>query len=384
MTTTRKAPAGTVPPSATRAMRAGSRVARERSRIDFGTPTGVVRGPAFSFRVPVRVVVVSLVLLVLALLCAIVALTLGDYPLTLDQVASALVGGGQKFHRMIVTEWRLPVVIAAVVFGALLGVGGAIFQSITRNPLGSPDVIGFDAGSYTAVVITVLVLHSSSTWSLAGASIIGGLATAFAVYLLAYRRGLQGFRLIIVGIGVSAILGSINAYLITRADIEDAMSVGFWGAGSISRVTWNGLTPALILALVVFIAAALLSPDMRSLELGDDASVGHGTRVNTTRLSLVVVGVATTALVTAAAGPIGFIALVAPQLARRVTGSAGVSLLSAATMGALLLAFAHLLSLVIAQFYRPIPVGLLTVCVGGMYLIWLLIHEARRQSGVNR
>ena len=125
----------------------------------------------------------------------------------------------------------------------------------------------------------------------------------------------------------------------------------------------------------------LLAPSLRRLELGDDAAVTLGTRPNRVRLGLVVTGVATTALVTAAAGPIGFIALAAPQLARRITRSPGVSLLAAAAMGAALLVCAHLLSLLLAQVYRPVPVGLITVCVGGIYLIWLLIRETRRQAG---
>ena len=112
----------------------------------------------------------------------------------------------------------------------------------------------------------------------------------------------------------SATLGSLNFYLITRADVEDAMMVGFWSAGSINRVTWNSLVPVLILAAVVVALVALLAPALKQMELGDDAATTQGVKVERTRLLLMVVGVATTALVTAAAGPISFIALVDPQL----------------------------------------------------------------------
>lgn len=349
--------------------------------VDFGYAIHGVRCRWFSARLDVRLAAVSAVLMSVALALAVVSIRYGEYALTLGDVIAALTGSGTEFHRVIVVEWRLPVAVAAIVFGALLGIGGAIFQSLTRNPLGSPDVIGFDAGSYTAVVLTILVLGKGGYWSIAGAAVAGGLATASLVYVLAYRRGVQGFRLIIVGIGVSAMLGSINAYLITRADLTDAMTVGFWGAGSISRVTWSGMAPSLIIAAVIALAATLLAPSLRRLELGDDAAITLGTRVGPVRLALMVAGVATTALVTAAAGPIGFIALIAPQLARRLTHSPGVSILSAAAMGAALLAAAHFLALLIAQFYRPIPVGLITVCLGGLYLIRLLIRESRRQYG---
>ncbi|MGO1510702.1 MAG: FecCD family ABC transporter permease [Actinomycetaceae bacterium] len=349
--------------------------------VDFGYATRRWRSRRHSLRVPVRPAVVSALLLGAAVVAALTSIQLGDYELSFQEVVVALTGGAEGFEGTIVREWRLPVAVAALVFGALLGVGGAIFQSLTRNPLGSPDVIGFDAGSYTGVVLTTLVLGTTSYWPVAAAALVGGLVTAFLVYVLAYRGGVQGFRLIIVGIGVSAVLGSVNAYLITRADIDDAMTVGFWGAGSLTRITWSSMTPALFVAGAVLLVAAALAPALRTLELGDDAAVTQGLRVGRARLALMVTGVATSALVTAAAGPIGFIALVAPQLARRVTRTPGVSLLPAAAMGAALLSGAHLLSLLISQVYRTIPVGLLTVCLGGLYLIWLLVRESRRPSG---
>ncbi|GLY30721.1 iron chelate uptake ABC transporter family permease subunit [Kineosporia sp. NBRC 101731] len=352
--------------------------------LDFGYRTLTVRLPWFSRRAGLRLVMVSSALFAAAFLGAILALTIGDFPLTIGEVVAALTGGGESFPRTIVLEWRLPIAVSAVLFGALLGLSGAVFQSLTRNPLGSPDVIGFDSGAYTAVVITMLLIGSGSYWSIAAASTAGGLATASVVYLLAYRQGIQGFRLIIVGIGVSAMLGSVNAYLISRASLDDAMAVGFWSAGSISRVTWSSLAPSLILTVLIVGATALLSPALQRLELGDDAAVTLGTRPTPARLGLMVTAVTAVAVVTAAAGPIGFIALTAPQLARRLTRSAGVSLLAAAGMGAALLVCAHVASLLIAQAYRPIPVGLITVCLGGLYLIWLLIRETRRQYGTVR
>lgn len=334
-----------------------------------------------SLRVAVRLVSVAMVLFCIAIGTVLVAIQFGDYPLSLQEVLAALIGAGEGFQSKIVLEWRLPVAVAAVVFGALLGVGGAIFQSLTRNPLGSPDVIGFDAGSYTGVVLTMLLLGTASYWSVAAAALLGGLGAALVVYVLAYRGGIQGFRLIIVGIGVSAVLGSINAYLITRAEIEEAMSVGFWAAGSLSRITWSSMVPALWIAAVVLLAAAVSAPALRTLELGDDAAITQGLGVGRTRLALIITGVATTALVTAAAGPISFIALAAPQLARRLTGTPGVSLLSAAAMGSAMLAGAHLVSLLISHVYRTIPVGLFTVCLGGLYLLWLLVRESRQPNG---
>lgn len=349
--------------------------------IDFGYRQLPIRGRLLSARLPLRVLVVSALVLVLAGFAALVSVTYGDFPLSLGQVVRAIVVGDDSFHRMIVLEWRLPVAVVAIAFGAALGLGGAIFQSITRNPLGSPDIIGFDTGAFTAVALTMLVLRSHNYWTIATAALIGGLATALVVYLLSYRSGTSGFRLIIVGIGISAMLGSINSFLITRADVNDAMVVGFWSAGSISGLGWSTVLPSLGLVALLCLLAGLLAPSLRRLELGDDAAVTHGSRPGRARLALMVVGVACTALVTAAAGPIGFVALMAPQIARRVTRSPGVSLGSAAAMGALLLTAAHLVSLIVDAWFRPVPIGLVTVCIGGGYLIWLLIAEARRQLG---
>ena len=349
------------------------------TEVDFGYRSHGVRLGAFAaLRWSARSAAINIMLVLVAVSVAILALGFGDFPLNPVEVVQALLGQGDEFQRMIVVDWRLPVAIAAILFGALLGIGGAIFQSLTRNPLGSPDVIGFDAGAYTAVVVTVLVLGTKHYWGVATAALIGGLATAAIVYLLAYRRGVQGFRLIIIGIAVSAMLGSVNIYLVTRAEITDAMSVGFWAAGSLSRVGWEGMTPASIGGVIIVVSVMLLSPALRQLELGDDAALAQGLQANRSRLALLVAGVAATALVTAAAGPIGFVALSAPQLARRLTRTPGVTVGSAACMGAALLACAHTLSLLISEAYRPIPVGLITVCLGGLYLIWLLIRETRR------
>lgn len=368
--------------------RIGSRIDRSTtdSTINFGYRTRVLRTPRTSNRIHVRLLVVAAVFIIAAAVLAVVAVGIGDYPLNPWQITRAIFGYPEsRFHRIVVVEWRMPVAISAVIFGALLGIGGAIFQSMTRNPLGSPDIIGFDAGSFTAVTISMLVIGTTAYWNIAFAAIIGGIITAFIVFLLARKnKKVEGFRLIIVGIGVSATLGSLNSYLITRADVEDAMVVGFWSAGSINRVTWDSLIPVLVLAVIVVSVVALLAPALRQMELGDDAATTQGIDVERTRLILMVAGVSTTALVTAAAGPIGFIALVAPQLARRIAGTPGVTVLGAAAVGAALLTFAHFLSLVIAHFYRSIPVGLLTVSVGGVYMIWLLVREARKQYGTPR
>jgi iron complex transport system permease protein len=344
--------------------------------VDFGTPSLRFRTTSASFRIQHRTLLVCTVLAVLALAVAVVSLGTGSYPLSPGQVVEALLGRGEAFTRTIVLEWRLPRVLLALIFGMVLAASGALFQSLTRNPLGSPDVIGFDSGAYTAVLLVMLAhVGSDDFYGRAAAALAGGAATALLVYLLAYRRGLHGFRLIIVGISVSAVLGSIDAYLLVKANIQDAMAAAVWGTGSLAGVGWPQVLPAGTASLVFLLAAAAVVRPLSLLELGDDAASALGVRPQRTRAAVMLVGVALSASVTATAGPIGFIALAAPQLSRRLTGAAGPQPFTAAVMGALLLVSSDW----VAQhaFAVQVPVGVVTVSIGGLYLLWLLYREAR-------
>jgi len=325
---------------------------------------------------PRRALTVTIALAVALLVLALIALGLGDYPLNPLEVVRAMFATDGGFATTIVLDWRLPRVLVAVLFGAALGLSGALFQSLTRNPLGSPDIIGFSTGSYTGALLVITVLGTGYVSTAVGA-LIGGLLTAALVYLLAYRRGLQGFRLIIVGIAVTAMLQSFNVWLLLRSSTEVAMTASIWGAGSLSLVGWPQAWPSLGAVIVLFPGALLLTRPLRQLELGDEAARAHGVRVEVSRLVILIVGVALIALVTATAGPIAFVALAAPQVAKRLTGSAGLPLVPAALVGAVLLLVADQL----AQHVLPgsVPVGVVTIVVGGAYLIWLLVREARRR-----
>lgn len=347
------------------------------ARVDFGRTQLPVRLGPLSARLDLRTLWVCGALVLATVAVAVVTLGSGDFHVPAGDVIGALLGRVDGPARTVVVDWRLPRVLLAVLFGAALGMSGAIFQSLTRNPLGSPDIIGFATGSYTGALVVILLL-GGTYYQIAAGALLGGLVTSAVVYLLAYSRGVQGFRLIIVGIAVSAMLASVNTWLIIKADLYVAMRAAVWGAGSLSDLGWSQLGPAATILAVLTLAAVGLGPSMRSLEMGDDAARALGVRAEPARLGLVVVGVALTALVTAGAGPIAFVALAAPQLVRRLTGSAGTPLLPAGVMGAFLL----LASDYVAQrAFAPtqLPVGVVTVSIGGAYLVWLLVREARRQ-----
>lgn len=318
----------------------------------------------------------SLALAIAALLVALLALASGDYPLTIPEVLQALFSG-DGFAHTIVVNWRLPRVVAALAFGAALGVSGALFQSLTSNPLGSPDIIGFSTGSYTGALIALTVLGDTYLSTSVGA-LGGGLATALVVYLLAYRKGVQGFRLIIVGIAITALLTGFNTWLLLRAQLEVAMSASIWGSGSLALVGWDQAIPALIVLAILTPLVIFLARPLRQLELGDDTARAHGVRAEPARLAILVVGVALTATVTAASGPIIFVALAAPQIAQRLVRGAGLPLVASALTGGVVLLVADY----VAQHLLPggqVPVGVVTVCVGGAYLLWLLVADRRRR-----
>lgn len=330
--------------------------------------------PPFSLRVDRRSATVGMMVLVLILLVGGYTLTAGASPTPLSEVVSALFGRADRRTQMLVVGWRLPRLLFAIFCGMALGISGALFQSLTRNPLGSPDIIGFAAGSYTGALVVMLVVGSVGYYAVAGGALLGGVVTAGLVYLLAYRGGIEGFRLIIMGIGVSAVLGSVNSYLMLQADLEDAMSAASWGAGSLNGLAFDQFWPMLTVLLFLVPFSLAVAPGLRQLEMGDDAAMALGLRTERLRLGVVVLGVALTALVTAAAGPISFIALAAPQIARRLTGASGIGLVPAALVGALLLATADIVAV-----SMQLPVGVITVSIGGSYLLWLLISEYRRK-----
>lgn len=344
-------------------------------RVNFGRPTVRWRRNGLRMRLDLRTVTVCAALGAVCLLAALAALAVGDFPLSIPQVVTALADRSDFAHTVVV-NWRMPRVLAALTFGAALGVSGAIFQSLTRNSLASPDIIGFSTGSYTGALV-VIILVGGSYLQVAAGALVGGMATAAVVFLLTVKRGVQGFRLIIVGVAVAAMLGSFNTWMMLTADLEVAMTAAVWGAGTLNAINWQQAGIGTLLVLSLLLALVPLARSLRQLELGDDTARATGVAAEPARLALIGIGVALIATVTAAAGPITFVALAAPQIARRLTRAPGISPLPAAFMGALLLcasdfAAQHALS-------AALPVGVVTVVIGGAYLTWMLIHEARKR-----
>lgn len=339
----------------------------------------VLQTPTASGRIPLRSALACLVLLVLTALVTGLALSLGEVAFSPAEVVAALRGEGSTRAELFVVGWRLPRAAAAVVFGAMLGVSGALFQSITRNPLGSPDIIGFTAGA-SAAGVAVVVLVGSSFYLVAPAALAGGLVVAVLLTVLSRGGGVAGFRLVIAGIALNFMLFSIETWLVLTADLDLAQAASLWGAGSLNGADFDFTTAPMVLGgAAMLLTVLLLGQRMDLMDLGDDAGAALGGSPARTRVYAVVAGAVLVALVTAAAGPIAFVALAAPHIGRRMAGSPGVGLLPAAAAGAFVLSSADLA----AQHAIPgqsYPVGVVTVACGGLYLMSLLVRENRKAT----
>ncbi|MFI6061447.1 FecCD family ABC transporter permease [Streptomyces sp. NPDC051286] len=348
---------------------------KTRTKGGAGAVRAVRTGGGLSFRVDVRAFVVIVLLAAVAAAAGIVLIGSGDYAMTPGEVVSTLFGHGTFQEQFIVTDLRLPRVLVGLLVGAALGVGGAVFQTISRNPLGSPDVLGFGQGA-TVGALTVIVLFQGGATAVAGGAVVGGLLTGAAVYLLAWKRGVHGYRLVLVGIGTAAMLTAASQYLITKADLVDATRAVVWMTGSLDGRDWAQVWPLLAVCGLLIPLVLGHGRALRMMEMGDDAAYALGVRVERTRLVLMGCAVLLVAVATAAAGPIAFVSLSAPQLARRLTRSPGPNLAPAAFMGAALLLVADWIAMD-AFGDRQLPVGVVTGVLGGCYLLWLLVSERR-------
>ncbi|MGW2345872.1 FecCD family ABC transporter permease [Streptomyces sp. NPDC001661] len=338
--------------------------------------TKAIRTPGgLSVRLDVRSLVVVAVLLVAALAASVFLIGTGDFPIAVPDVLRTLAGNGDAGQEFIINDLRLPRVLVGLLVGAALGLSGALFQSVSRNPLGSPDVLGLGQGS-TAGALVMIVIFGGSAGQVAIGALVGGLVTGFAIYVLAWKRGVHGYRLVLVGIGVSAFVTAVNGYLLTKADFVDAARATVWMTGSLNGRDWTQVWPLLIMFVVLIPVVAAYSRPLRMLEMGDDAAGGLGVRVERTRLLLLTASVVLTAAATAAAGPVTFVALTAPQIARRLTKSPGPNLAASTILGAALLIVADLVSQR-AFGADQLPVGVVTGVVGGIYLLWLLVTERK-------
>ncbi|OON81666.1 FecCD family ABC transporter permease [Streptomyces tsukubensis] len=322
-------------------------------------------------------VLVTLVLAAAVFLLFCLSISIGDFPIGLSRVMATLLGNGEQVDRFVVMDLRMPRALAGLVVGIALGVSGAITQSVARNPLASPDILGITGGAGAVAVFLVTVSGGAaaavvSSVGLSAAALGGGLGTGLLVYFLAWRRGIDGFRLILIGISVSAVMEALTTWLLVSADIKDVARAQAWLVGSLDDRSWGQVEVALwcTLALMVVVAAAAFQ--FKPLHLGDEVAAGLGVRYTRVRAVLLLCAVLLAAVAVSAAGPVPFVALVAPQVAMRLTRYPTPPMFASGLVGASLLIGSDL----VARAALPIslPVGVVTAAIGGPFLVYLLVR----------
>ncbi|MGG5175751.1 FecCD family ABC transporter permease [Pseudarthrobacter sp. J1763] len=312
---------------------------------------------------------------------------LGSYTVTIPDfvkiVAARLTGGdpipGASF---IVMENKLPRAVLGAMVGLAFGLSGALFQTMLRNPLASPDVIGISSGASAAAVVAIVIFGLSGA-GVALFALLGALAVAVLIYSIAGgKRGKRSgsssasgvsTKFILGGVGVAAAMQAVVNFLMTRADVRTASEVLIWLNGSLNSSSWERISILGMALIILLPAAAILAKPLRMLELGDDAAAALGVRVPASRFAVVITAVGLAAVATAATGPVSFVAFLAGPIARRITGSN--SLAAAALTGALLVLAADFFAYNIAPLLlhgTALPVGVVTGALGAPFLLWLL------------
>jgi ABC-type enterobactin transport system permease subunit len=306
-----------------------------------------------------------------------VSLGRGDFPIGVTDVLRTLVGLGEGTNDFIVLQLRAPRVAVGLLVGLALGIAGALFQTFARNPLASPDTLGITMGaSVGAVGAIVLSGGALGGLGIPLAALLGALLTGVLLFLLAWRAGIDGYRLVLVGIALWSFGSALVDWLLTNAEIYDAASAYVWITGSLNARTWNHAVPLAVALAVLLPLALAASRILGVLQFGDDTARGLGVRLQGAQAVVVVIAVGCVAFAVSAAGPITFVALVVPQIAVRLAGGSRPPLLASGLLGAVLVVGADLVTRTVLP--ESLPVGILTAVLGAPYLLWLLVRGRRQ------
>jgi len=319
-------------------------------------------------------VLLSALLILVCLFCLSAG---GPKPISLAETFATITGGGTPMQRLLIMELRVPRILAGLFSGAALGAAGCLMQTLARNRLATPGIVGIDNGATAFAVASIVGVTTSMAPSMLALS---GAATAAAMtFVLAAGAGARGYRFIVVGIAVGALFGALTNFMLARAAIDAANAAYPWTVGSLNarpKVTVHLLGYSLPILLLL---SLMLTRGLSAMRFTDSVAIGLGVRLQAMRVGTLIVTVCLTALAVAVCGPVGLVALIAPEAARYLGGHHGVPVLNAALTGATLTVFADWVGRTI---FSPIelPVGIIMAIIGGPYLLWIIL----RQSAQNR
>lgn len=322
----------------------------------------------------IRFLTVTILLAALTIMLAGFMLILGNTFYAPNTVIRALLGEQIQGASFAINTLRLPRMLTGLFVGLAFGIAGNTFQTMLRNPLASPDIIGVTSGSSVAAVLCILVLNISGT-IVSVAAVISGIFVAALIYLLSKGGSFSGGRLILIGIGIQAMLNAVISYLLLKANQYDVPAALRWLSGSLNGMQMKDV-PGLFTVVILFgFVILMLGRHLKILELGEQSAITLGLNADRTRLLLVLCSVFLIAFATAVTGPIAFVAFLAGPISGRLVGRGSSNVLPAGFVGASLVLGAD----IIGQFAFDIrfPVGIITGILGAPYLLYLLIRINR-------
>ncbi len=349
----------------------------EQARINPAWYT--LRGGGASFKLDKRVLPVFTILLLLGLGVLVTSVSYGQFDITPLEVLQTILGieTDDSRHELVVWTFRMPRILVAFMVGAALAVSGTILQGITRNPLADPGILGVTSGASLAAVATIVWFDVPISW-LPFAAFAGALVMAILIYWLAWNGGSSPVRLILVGVGLSAVAGALTNLMIVFGEINQVQQATIWLAGSVYGRDWEHVQTITLWLAILLPITLVFARQLNTLGLGDDLARGLGLRVELQRVALLILSVALAAIAVSVAGTVGFVGLVAPHITRRLVGSTHEGLIpTAALFGGVLLIFADLIGRwVIAP--SELPVGIIAAIIGAPYFAYLL-YQTRHQ-----
>lgn len=333
-----------------------------------------------SFLVDRKAVSVTIGLVGVLLAVFIASIGLGDMKINPLTVIQVFFGGGADLERLVIINFRLPRIIVALFVGMALAVAGGILQGIIRNPLASPDIIGLTGGA-SAAVVGFLVIFSNSDNALTVsiqwlpvAAFIGATITALLVYFLAWRNGVSPIRLILIGIGISALMQAVTTMVMILGPIYRASQANIWITGTVNGSSWENVFVLVPIVMVLLLITFMSARKINVQELGDELATGVGSRVQWQRFTLLIISTGLVGAAVAFAGGIGFVGLMGPHMARKLVGSSfGALLPTSALIGGILVVLADLIGRTV---FLPleVPAGVFTAAIGAPYFIYLLFR----------
>lgn len=319
----------------------------------------------------IRWLVAASILAGLALVLSVLVLVVGNTSYSLGTIFRVLSGEEIAGASFSIRTLRLPRMLAAVLAGFAFGISGSVFQTLLRNPLASPNIIGITSGSSAAAVFFILVLRLGGT-AASAASVIAGLIVTALIYILSQGGGFSGGKLILIGIGIQAMLNALISYMLQQAASNDVPSAMRWLSGSLNTVNLSDLVPLGLTMILAVPLILLLGRSLSIMELGEQSALTLGVKTNLTRIIIVIAAVSLLAFATVATGPIAFVSFLAGPIAKRLSGSSIPHTLPAGLVGAILVLAGDLIGQ--NAFAIRLPVGVITGIIGAPYLIYLLIR----------